>query len=338
MSDRFRISTVWRSRLQDRGIPADVVLQRAGLPSGFFDQEKVYATTSELFALWRAIGETSGDPAIGLKLGEEPRLERSNPTAIIAVCSRSFRDALDRIARYKRLTCPEEIRVVTHRGEASVQVQYPEATEDEPGVIVDLVLSWLHFIGRHGTAGRIRPLRLELARPTRNRETYEGHFGCRVQFKAERSALVYRYADLDVPFVTENAELASVVKERLDRDLEERNAPQDVREQVKRTLRRLLAGRRPTLQDVAHELCMSARTLQRRLTGAGLTFQQAVEETRRELARHYLGQLSIELNETAYLLGYEDANSFFRAFHAWEGTSPGAWRAQQRQPTGTTAR
>ena len=47
---------------------------------------------------------------------------------------------------------------------------------------------------------------------------------------------------------------------------------------------------------------------------------------RRELAQHYLLHSSLELNETAYLLGYEDANSFFRAFHQWEGTSPGKWR------------
>ena len=99
-------------------------------------------------------------------------------------------------------------------------------------------------------------------------------------------------------------------------------------EQVKDTLRRSLAGKRPTLQDVARELGLGARTLQRRLTDAGITFQQLVEETRRDLAHHYLKQSNVELNEIAFLLGFEDANSFFRAFQAWEGTSPSEWRTR----------
>src|SRR5215813_11360595 len=74
---------------------------------------------------------------------------------------------------------------------------------------------------------------------------------------------------------------------------------------------------------------LSTRTLQRRLTGEHATFQQLLEEARRELARHYLLHSKLELNQTAYLLGYEDANSFFRAFHAWEGTTPAQWRAAQ---------
>ena len=67
--------------------------------------------------------------------------------------------------------------------------------------------------------------------------------------------------------------------------------------------------------------------MRRRLTDEDTTFQQLMEEARRELARHYLLHSSLELNEAAYLLGYEDANSFFRAFHHWEGTSPGEWRS-----------
>jgi AraC-like DNA-binding protein len=96
---------------------------------------------------------------------------------------------------------------------------------------------------------------------------------------------------------------------------------------VKGIVKKLLAGQRPTLRDVARELRLSTRTLERRLTAERAKFQQLMEEARRELPQHYLLHSSLELNETAYLLGYEDANSFFRAFHQWEGTSPGEWRA-----------
>ena len=99
MSDRFKVSSLLARRLGEHRVSLPALLRRAGLPPGFFQQEKIYVTTAELFALWRAIGETSGDPGIGLKLGAEPRLERYNPTEIAAVCSRSFRDALQRMAR-----------------------------------------------------------------------------------------------------------------------------------------------------------------------------------------------------------------------------------------------
>ena len=328
MTDRFRVSSLLAPRLAEHKIALLPLLQRAGLPPGFFQQEKIYATTAELFALWRSIGETSGDPAIGLKFGAEPRLERYHPTAIAAVCSRSFRDALQRIARYKRLTCPEEIRVRAKGEEASVEFTYLEATEEQPDVMVDLVLSWIASIGHKGTDGQIKPLRVELTRPPQHRELLENHYGCDVRFKAGRNAIVFRTGDLDRPFVTHNEDLLAVVGPQLEAELQERNHNADVGEQVKHTLKRSLAGKRPTLPHVARELGMSARTLQRRLTEAQITFQQLVEDTRRELARHYLKHSAVELNEAAYLLGYEDGNSFFRAFHLWEGTSPGEWRTR----------
>jgi AraC-like DNA-binding protein len=330
-SDRFKVSSLLARRLGEHKLSAPDVLRRAGLPAGFFQQEKIYATTAELFALWRAIGETSADPAIGLKLGAEPRFERYQPSAIAAVCSRSFRDALQRIDRYKRLTCPEEIRVRTSGDEAAVEFIYLEADEIQPDVLVDLGLSWILAIGRRGTDGQITPLRLELTRAAQNRELLESHFGCRARFKAGRNALIFRNADLDRPFVTQNEELLKAIGAQLEVELQERNTSADVGEQVKHTLKRSLAGKRPTLQQVARELCTSARTLQRRLTDADITFQQLVEDTRRELAHHYLRHSTVELNEAAFLLGYGDSNSFFRAFQGWEGTSPGEWRTRHRQ-------
>src|SRR6266566_9328340 len=73
MNDQFRISSLLAARLTEHKLALPVLLRLAGLPPGFFQREKVYATTAELFALWRAIGEMSPDPGIGLKLGAEPR-------------------------------------------------------------------------------------------------------------------------------------------------------------------------------------------------------------------------------------------------------------------------
>ena len=337
-SDRFKVSSLWLTRLAEHRIAVPVVLRRAGLPDHFFQQEKIYATTRELFALWRAIGETSADPAIGLKLGAEARLERYQPSAIAAVCSRSFRDALQRIARYKKLTCPEEIRVRTSGDEASVEFIYTQAEEIQPEVMVDLVLSWILAIGRRGTDGQITPLRLELIRPAQNRDLLESHFGCRVRFNAGRNALIFRNRDLDRPFVTQNDELLKAIGAQLEAELQELHAGADLGDQVKHTLKRSLAGKRPTLPQVARELCMSARTLQRRLTEAKITFQELVEETRRELAHHYLRHSTVELNEAAFLLGYADSHSFFRAFQGWEGTTPGEWRIRHRSAEALAAR
>jgi para-nitrobenzyl esterase len=319
---------MWGKRFAEQKIPVPALLRRAGLPAVLFAQERVYVTTAELFSLWRSVGEFSADPGIGLKLGAETRLARTHPAGIAVMCSRTFGDALQRLARYKQLTCPEEIRIHKTDQEASVEFFYLESKETQPEVLVDMLLSWILSVGRLGTDGQIAPLRVELRRHVKHRALLESHFGCRVNFKADRNALVFRSTDLDRPFVTHNEELVTLIGTQLDAELKARNASNGVSEQVKQTLRQLLAGRRPTLQDVAHELGLGPRTLQRRLTDAGITFQQLVEETRRELARHYLAQRAVELNEAAFLLGFEDANSFYRAFQLWEGTSPGEWRTR----------
>ena len=111
MISRFRVSAILPRRLDEFGLSLPAVLGQANLPIGLFNQEKILVTTEELFALYRGIAEVSRDPAIGLKLGSEQRLERYSPVAIAALYTRSFRDAIQRLARYKQLTCPEEIRV-----------------------------------------------------------------------------------------------------------------------------------------------------------------------------------------------------------------------------------
>ena len=73
---------------------------------------------------------------------------------------------------------------------------------------------------------------------------------------------------------------------------------------------------------------MSTRTLQRRLQEEGVSFQQLLERTRRELALQYLGQPQLTLFEIACMLGFADPSNFFRAFKRWFGLPPGQYREQ----------
>jgi AraC-like DNA-binding protein len=71
--------------------------------------------------------------------------------------------------------------------------------------------------------------------------------------------------------------------------------------------------------------------LRRRIVDDGVNFRQLLLETRKELAREYFTRPEIDVEEAACLLGYEDSNSFYRAFRTWEGTTPSQWKSARRR-------
>jgi AraC-like DNA-binding protein len=330
VSKHFRVPSRLPVRLQELGIRVSALLQNAGLPPGLFDQPRILVTTEELFALWRGIGHASPNPAIGLELGTEIKPELFDPIALAALSTDSFGEAMRQMARYKQLSCPEEIVHETDETEWSIQFRWLLANGVEPEALTDLCFAWVLTIARHGSGTRVSPIRIELARPRVYAKTIERHFGCPVLSGAARNAIVFLASDAALPFVTHNAELLAMLAPQLDEELKQHKGQETFPERVRATIQRKLAGRRPKMQEIARDLHISSRTLQRRLQDAGYSFQQALEEARHQLARHYLNNSMLELNETAYLLGYEDSNSFVRAFRIWEGVPPAYWRETQR--------
>jgi AraC-like DNA-binding protein len=330
MNKHFRLSGSLLAKLEELGVRASAVLRRAGLPQDLFDGPRVLLTTGELFAFWRAVGEVSADPAIGLLLGTETRTERFQPIALAALATEDLGSAVQQIARYKQLTCPEEILQQVDSEEWSIQFRWLLADEVEPQVLTECCFAWVLAIARHGTGTRLSPLRVEFAQPRPHVKTIERHLGCPVAGGAPHNALVFRAADAQRPFVTRNAELLAMLAPQLDEELKQQNGEENFAERVRGAIQQRLTGSRPSIQDVAGALHISSRTLQRRLQDTGSSFQRALEEARHQLARHYLNNSVLELNEAAYLLGYEDANSFVRAFRTWEGTPPARWREMRR--------
>src|SRR6266851_6309481 len=233
MPTRFRVSSIVSRRLEELGLSPVAVLRHAGLPIGLFEQERILLSTEEMFALYRAIFEVSGDPAIGLKLGTEERMERYSPIAIAALYTRSFRDALQRMARYKQLTCPEEIKITERGEECAVQFLWLLANRPEPATLVDACFASIVAIGGRGTGRTVHPKRLEFQRPESHRKMYESYFQCPVKFGARHNVLVFTRADVDQPFLTHNAELLALVAPQLEAELSRHLAQKTLTDQVK---------------------------------------------------------------------------------------------------------
>lgn len=86
-------------------------------------------------------------------------------------------------------------------------------------------------------------------------------------------------------------------------------------------------GRGPLkLADVASDLHLSTRSLQRHLAHAGVAYQTLLDSSRHALARHYLGSTAMSVAEVGYLLGFQDTPAFHHAFKSWQGQGPGQYR------------
>jgi len=330
MNKHFRFSGSTFSRLEEYGVSASAVLRKASLPQEYAKQPRVLLKTEELFALWHAIGEVSANSAIGLLLGTENRTERFHPIGLAALSSENFGAAIDQMARYKQLTCPEAIVQEKDDKEWSIQFRWLLADEVEPPVLIECAFAWVLSTARHGTGTRLSPLRVEFVQARSNVKTMERHFGCPVLCGCPRNAIVFRAADAERKFVTRNAELLSLLAPQFEKELEQNNSDENFIERVKLAIQQQLTGRRPTIEDIADALHISSRTLQRHLQDEGSSFQRVLEDARHQLARRFLNNSVLELNEAAYLLGYEDGNSFVRAFRSWEGVPPARWREMQR--------
>ena len=219
--DRIKLPHVFWAGLRSIGLSPGAILRRSNLPPTVYSGESL-VTTGQMFSIWRAIRELCKDPTMGWKFMKLVETDQYHPTLLAAMHARTYGESLERLARYKKLCSIEEFCFTKKRDEFLVEVSWPFAGEESPpALLIDAVFALVMELGRRGTKTKLKPKRVELARPAEREDGLEGYFGCPVKYRASRNALVLHATDAELLFATHNDELLEMLEPQFEKKLKQ---------------------------------------------------------------------------------------------------------------------
>lgn len=299
----------------------------AGLDIAELSRHDARFEPEKISLLWELAARKSGNPAIGLALPDVAKPASFDAIAYVMMSCPHLLAALERLVRYLRIVSDAADIGVHEEDEGyRVTVQLVGGGRPVPVPRIEFVVVTILSFCRWLSGRALAPRAADLAHPApADPQPYVRAFHCPLRFDAEVCALHFSREDLLLPLPTSNPVLAEMHERyaneylgRLDQD----RVSYRVRELI---VRRLPEGD-PLRGDIAKTLCMSERTLQRRLQEEGTSFLHLVDDIRREFAQQYLRRHSLTLGQAAYLLGFADQSTFFRACKRWFDVSPGEYR------------
>lgn len=325
----------WRLLMQDLALHPAHVLRRAQLPGDLFARDNASLDTPQYFRLWTALEAEAADPDTGLplplRIAQAMSADWFDPALFAALCSADLNAALTRIGRYKRLVAPMSLQVDISPQRTTLALAWLDKTLPPPQVLVAFELVFFVQLARLATRGRVQPIALTCPVPLGPRAPYEDYFGCRLQ-EGPVPSVSFSAEDARRPFLTANHGMWSFFEPALRKRLHDLDRQATMTERVRSVLLEALPAGDLAMDAVCRKLGISTRTLQRRLRDEGGSFQKTLDQVRSSLAKHYLEHSAMTGAEISFLLGFEDPNSFVRAFQGWTGTTPQTVRAARSGP------
>ncbi len=293
----------------------DVPSAKARLPSGLLD--RAFAKAATLI----------DDPAFALRASECWHPSNLGTLGYAWLSSGSLSKALNRMARFNRilgqrkfsrcLEQPNGMRFIYDHGRGDTEVGH---------LMADFDLSLIISMCRMNVGTQLSPESVTLRRPLpKNRSPYDAYFGCPVQFDAAQDGFVLARSIAERPLPTSNHELAITFDTILQRQLTELST-EDLVSQCKSYLLQELTSGEPSDAELATAMCMSSRTLQRKLSDLGWTYRSLLMSVRYELSLRYLEDTAKTMTDITFLLGFSEQSAFTRAFKRWHGKSPTEYR------------
>jgi AraC-like DNA-binding protein len=312
--------------LDARGVDGRAVAARAGIDVAAFDdpdcRQPIAATTS----LWRLAVEATHDPCFGLWASRFVTQTTFHALGFAVFASGTLREAFERFVRYGALVSDAAQIELLEAGERGrFRLVLPEGPRRPADEAIDAILSLVARTARVLSEMKVTPLIVRLERPEPiPSEPFVKVFRAPVRFQERENVLEFASRDLDERLPAGNAELARHNDEVVARYLGRIEGAR-VCSRLRSWLIDQLPAGEPTEEAAARSLGMSLRNLQRRLEEEGTSYREALNETRRDIARSYLDASHTSITEIAFLLGFADTSGFSRAFRRWTGLSPRAY-------------
>jgi AraC-like DNA-binding protein len=231
------------------------------------------------------------------------------------------------LARYFRITGSP---VVVSIDESCAPIRVALMGDSQPFTVeYFFALMVLHF--RKETGGRFAADSISFQHNPDDVSEFERIFGCPVQTADTWNGIILRIDTWALQLPRRDPVLREFLESQANAILSRLPVRTGFASVVQKTVAMRVGSRNTQIGEIARELALSVRTLQRRLTSEGVSYQAVLDDARQQAAARYIQDSSLAICEIAYLLGYSEPAAFQRAFKRWYGVTPEMFRNKQPQ-------
>ena len=278
---------------------------------------------SDLLA--KAIAVTH-DEHLPLKLAQSIIPKHWGVFAYAAMTCKNLAEVTAILIRYERLVDDANDAKLLIEGDHIALQWIPRMPNLHPALMQLSVASWVVFAQRH-TGRSDLTVDVEFSCPPPQDIThYQDLFGGQVRFDQPTTQLRFPSKHLQLPITYHDPESHQLLVSQVIQQIQDLKRPDEFQQTVRGIIVQQLSHGRCTLDSVASELGNPTRSLQHQLERAGTSFRQLLDDTRAELACHYLNDPDMALVDVAFLLGFSEQSPFTKAFKRWTGETPGEYR------------
>lgn len=326
MATRFPIGSNLKQMRALLDISPERVLRRVGLSPSLADDENLTVGAEIFFRIWDAIYAEADRPGIEMELAMAYAHGPFLPPIFAFSCADTLALGLARLADFKPLIGPMTIVVTRPENRLCVTMRASDPDLALPTSLALFELLYITECARTFTGTHITPVETNLPTNLEIDKASIDYLGGAPKVTGTLS-MTFSAEDADRPLITRSRSLWESLEPGFLEQLEDREGTVTTAARIKKTLTEALAGGSISIDDMARRLNVSKRSLQRRLSEEGTSFQELLNTTRLEMSERFLHESKLSVPEISYLLGFLDTSSFFRAFHGWTGMTPGDFRS-----------